>query len=279
MNTRKNQPGPTHPCAEAGRCNLNLVNPEVLAQAQQALTRRSFVKTFALLTAASWVGGIELKSLLVAEVSAQSSTLAGTFRINLDSFPVLLNEVSSARMMVRGMPASFPQIIVSRLENNQFFAVTSRCTHEGATVNAFAVNSPTRRLVCPLHGSQYEADGTRISGQATLPLASYNTSFDGDKTLSIEIPGLGFIVAAASVPLPTGNQKRMRLEFPTVSTIRYRVQFRPSLLDGAWTNVPYSTTLEGATNQTVLVGNNTKATIYVEPGGASGFYAVTRANS
>jgi Rieske Fe-S protein len=269
-------PKPIHSCAHAHSCHITRVEPEVLAQAQHALSRRSFVRTFALLSAASWLGGTELKSLLVAEVSAQSSTLPGVFRLNLDNFPTsLANNVGSVRLSVTGMPTTFSQIIVSRLENNQFFAVTSRCTHEGQPVSA--MNVTTRRLVCPTHGSQFQPSGAVVNGPASQPLTRYNTTFDGVKTVSIEIPGLGFNVSAASVTLAS-NAKRMRLSFPTVSTIRYRVQFRSSLTDGAWATVQFSTTLEGTANQNVLTGNNTAATVFVDAA-STGFYAVTRANS
>ena len=277
MNPNKLAPESTHTCAQTHSCHITQVDPEILARAQFALSRRSFVRTFALLSAASWLGGSELKSLLVAEVSAQSSTLPGIFRINLDNFPTTLaNNVGSVRIAVTGMPTTFPQIIISRLENNVFHAVTSRCTHEGQTVSAMSLT--TRRLVCPAHGSQFQPNGTLINGPASQPLTRYNSTFDGSKIVSIEIPGLGFNVSAASVTLAS-NAKRMRLTFPTVSTIRYRVQFRSSLNAGAWTNVPFSTTLEGTTTQTVLVGNNSSATVYVDAATSTGFYAVTRANS
>ena len=270
-------PESAHPCAHSQSCNLNTFDPTLLANAQQALSRRSFVRTFALFSAASWLGGTELNSLLVAEVTAQSSALPGIFKINLDNFPTTLaNNVGSVRIAVTGMPTTFAQIIISRLENNQFFAVTSRCRHQGQTVGTMHLT--TRRLVCPAHGSQFEPDGTQVVGPATQNLARYTTTFDANKTVSIEIPGLGFLVNATTVTLPT-NQTRMRLTFPTVGTIRYRVQFRSSLNAGAWANVPFSTTPDGALSQTIFVGNNAPATVYVDPGAETGFYAVTRANS
>src|SRR5688572_24726585 len=123
-------------CAEAHRCGMDRISPEAVAKAQEVLSRRSFVRTFALFSAASWIGGSEIKSLLVAEVSAQSSNLPGIFRMNLDNtaFAALRNQVGSVRLRVAGMPTSFNQIVVSRLENSQFFAVSSACTHEGTTV-------------------------------------------------------------------------------------------------------------------------------------------------
>lgn len=276
MSPDRNGCNPVHSCSEFHHCHVPTVTPELVSQAQQALSRRSFVRTFGLLTAASWMGGRELVSTVLAEVSAQSTQLAGVFRLNLDNFAATLaNNVGSVRLRVTGMPTSFAEIIVSRLENNQFFAVTSRCTHQQQTVSA--MNVTTRRLVCPAHGSQFNPDGSLVNGPANSPLTRYNTTFDGNKIVSIEIPGLGFLVGADSVTV--ANQKRVRLAFPTVSTIRYQIQFRSSLNDGSWAEVPFSTTPEGALSQTVFIGNNTTVSLYVEPAAGNGFYAVTRANS
>lgn len=266
----------SHPsfCAEAHRCGLGKADAEATARAQGVLDRRSFVRTFALMSAASWIGGTELKSLLVAEISAQSSTLPGAFRMNLDNFAALRAEVGSVRLSVTGMPASFRQIIVSRLEDSQFFAVTSQCTHQGQPVSA--MNSTSRRLVCPTHGSQFGPDGELLGGPAGSPLTRYNTSFDGGKMLSIEIPGLGFEVVFTSVVNPANSQKRIRLEFPTVNTIRYSVRFRSSLADGAWAPVTFSSTIDGPATQTTLTGNNQRASVFVEPSSETGFYAISR---
>jgi hypothetical protein len=138
------------------------------------------------------------------------------------------------------------------------------------------MNLTSRRLVCPAHGSQFEPDGTFISGPARGSLTQYNTSFDGNKILSIEIPGLGFLVTVTSVVNSASGQKRLRMEFPTVNAIRYGVQFRSSLAAGSWAAVPFSTTLEGAATQTTLTGNNAKATVFVEPSSTTGFYAISR---
>jgi Rieske Fe-S protein len=263
-----------HICAAAHHCRPPVVDPIALVTAQEALSRRSFVRTFALLSAASWFGGTELKSLLVADVQAQSTNLPGIFRMNLDNFAALRAEVGSLRLSVTGMPTSFRQIIVSRLEGSQFFAVTSQCTHEQQTVNA--MNLTSRRLVCPTHGSQFAPNGAVLGGPANRPLTAYNTTFDGQKILSIEIPNLGFLVTMDSAVNPSNSQKRLRLEFPTLTGIRYNVQFRSALTGGAWAAVPFATTIDGVAALTPLTGNNAKATVYVEPTSESGFYAVGR---
>ena len=282
MNSEVTRPAPErnsiiprpHRCVHAHRCGVTRADAQEVFNAQQALSRRSFVRTFALFSAASWLGGSELKSLLVAEVAAQSSNLPGIFRMNLDNFAALRNPVGSVRLTVAGMPTSFRQIIVSRLEGPLFFAVTSQCAHEGQPVSPMNVNS--RRLVCPTHGSQYAPDGTVLVGPASFDLAAYDITFDGVKTLSIEIPNLGFNDTVTSVVNPANSQKRIRLEFPTVTSIRYDVQFRPALTAGAWARVPFANAIDGAANLNTLTGNNQKATVFVEPGAESGFYAIGR---
>ena len=279
MNTQQPAQPTSHLCTGMHQCGPTQLSAEALAEAQQALSRRSFVKTFGLFSVGTLLGGTELTSLILAEVSPQSASLPGLFRMNLANFAALQQQVGSMRLRVTGMPTTFSEIVVSRLENNQFFAVTSRCTHEGQTVNP--MNTTSRRIVCPAHGSQFQADGTRVVGPATQNLTRYDATFDSvNNILSITIPGLGFLVNAATVTLPS-NQKRVRLQFPTVNTIRYRVQFRSTLNGGSWTDVPFSTTQEGPLTQNVLVATSTTGTasLFVEPSTQSGFYAVTRANS
>ena len=117
--------------------------------------------------------------------------------------------------------------------------------------------------------------GALLAGPAPQPLAAYPISFDGTRILTIEIPGLGFVVNMTSVVNAT-NQTRLQLRFPTVSGVRYDVQFRAALTDGAWTRIPFSTAVDTAPALMTLTGNNTQATVFVEPSSASGFYAIGR---
>jgi nitrite reductase/ring-hydroxylating ferredoxin subunit len=187
----------------------------------------------------------------------------------------LKNDLGSVRLRVTGMPTSFREIIVTRVPGNQFHAVSSECTHEGVTVSAYSAS--VGGLRCPQHGSLYKTDGTLISGVVAgqRPLTRYNASFDGIKTVSVEIPGLGFVVTFAPV-LTTAGTKRVRLEFPTVTQIRYGLRYRSSLSSGDWLQVPFSTTIDGALTVTQLNGNNAKAAVFVQPADPVGFYAVTR---
>lgn len=261
------------PCS--GNCSNGSTLREAMNARQALLPRRNFVKTICLISAGSWLGGKELRSLLVADLHAQSSSQLGIFRVNLDlaTFAALKNELGSVRTKVTGMPASFRDIIITR-EGDHFHAVSSRCTHQGTTVNTY--NATIGALRCPQHGSLFNPDGTVISGLARLPLDSYNTSFDGQSTVTVEIPGLGFEITTAAVLHPTTGASRLRIEFPSVTGVRYGVRFRPSLLTGDWTAIPFATAIDGAATTNEITGNNTRKSVFVDRTEQLGFYAVTR---
>lgn len=225
------------------------------------------------MSAGSWLAGRELESIFVADVRAQSSSQVGVFRLNLDSFPALKQELGSLRLKVTGMPTSFPNIIVTRQDGN-YFAVTSRCTHQSQIVNAYSATFGSLR--CPTHGSEFSPDGTVQRGPAIAPLTRYNTSFDGDKIVAVEIPGLGFDITTAAVLHPATGARRLRIEFPSVTGVRYGVRFRSSLESGDWAALPFATAIDGPATMNELNGNNTRRSVFVDPVEPLGFYAVTR---
>jgi nitrite reductase/ring-hydroxylating ferredoxin subunit len=241
---------------------------------RRTLHRRGFIHRFALFAASSWVAGEELTAWLVAKVSAQASSEIGIFRLSLATFTALRTDFGSIRVRVTGMPASFPQIIVTRTPGNQFFAVSSVCTHQASIVDPYSRSLNSLR--CPAHGSRFSPDGAVLAGPATSALPRFRTTFDGNNMVAVEIPGLGFSARIVAVTNPGAENGRVRIEFPTVSGVRYQLQFRPSLADGNWTQIPFATTPDGALSLTQLTGNNTKATVYVEGKNQFGFFAVVR---
>jgi len=238
--------------------------------ALQLCHRRHFVRSLYWIAVSSPF--LSHESLFLAEVHAQTGSNIGIFKMDLNSFPVLRNTFGSVRLRVTGMPASFAQIVVTRVANNQFFAVTSRCTHQGCTVGTYS--TAISAIECPCHGSRYGADGSLVNGPAPLPLTQYPTQYDGVDLLRIEIPDLGFRIAGAAVV--ANNTPRYRLSFPTVSGVNYEVRFREALSAGAWVRLPFSTTPTGAATATMLAGTGATATVYVDRSTPSGFYAVAR---
>ncbi len=240
------------------------------------IQRRDFIRTFALFSAASSIAGKDVFSFLVADVRAQASPAVGLLSLDLSTptLAALRNDFGSVRIRVSGMPTSFSQIVITRVPGNQFFAVSSRCTHEAITVNPYSTTLNAIR--CPQHGSLFQPDGTVISGPAAQPLPSYPTAFNGIAGLTIEIPGAGFSAALTGLVTNTAGEKRVRLEFPTVTGVRYDVRFRPSLADGAWAAVPFTTSLDGALTLNTLTGNNARATVFAAVPAEIGFFAVVR---
>jgi nitrite reductase/ring-hydroxylating ferredoxin subunit len=236
------------------------------------LSRRGFVKTFALMAAYSQLGFHRWTQTVLADVQALAVSDVGLFRLNLTDYAALKADSGSVRLAVAGMPSSFSQIIVSRAAGPVFYAVTSLCTHQGCTVNAFS--SSANALVCPCHGSQYKPDGTVLKGPATKALTQYATHFDGANVVTVEIPGLGYSVQGAVVQ--AAKAPRYALTFPTVSGLNYEIRFRSALAAGSWSQVPFSVTADGTASSTIFAGRGTSATVYMDRTVDIGFYAVVR---
>lgn len=64
-------------------------------------------------------------------------------------------------------------IVVSRLTQEQFAAVSALCPHEGCTVDRIA----DRTLICPCHGSAFTQEGALVQGPASQPLQGKQTLF------------------------------------------------------------------------------------------------------
>src|SRR5207249_7958890 len=96
-------------------------------------------------------------------------------------------------------------------------------------------------------------------------------AFDGDHTLTIDVPALGICFNASVVP--GGPAARLQLAFPTHLEVQYELYFRERSQD-PWMIIPFATTPDGPADQTFLTANGAPATMYVDRATATGFYAV-----
>lgn len=236
------------------------------------MNRRRFVQMFALATAASgaWRGE------LLGAVQPAAAGAAGRIRISIDDFPTLRNEFSSIRLSVNpllpgGEPfpdGDFYPILINRGERDLFYALDSACRHAGCVVPIY--DESLGGIFCVCHGSGYAIDGTVIQGPATESLRRFEITFDGVNTLTIEIPGLGYEVAARRVE---GN--RVRLAFPTHLNVSYEVYFRPSFdAGGGWQPVSFASSPDGPLDQSQLSGSGDPVVVFAARSAAMGFYAV-----
>jgi len=245
-------------------------------------SRRRFIKTFALGTASAIVAGQPWRGAFLAQ--AQAAPDVGILKIKLSDYPTLLNEFGSVRLGLNPMASDstgplgfFYPILINRGLGNEFYALDTYCHHEGFVVPPYDAFEGC--MTCPGHGSKYAIDGTLISdGPASGPLDRYNLTYDGDETLTIEVPRLGYSVAA--IPIRNTNPPKLLLDFPTKDGVEYEVQFRQHMED-AWTAVPFSRSLDGPEDSMSMIATPfdpstyPNASIYVSRTSASGFYAVS----
>lgn len=72
-------------------------------------------------------------------------------------------------------------IVVQNADDpNQLYAVDSVCTHQGCNVNW---DDQSQSLICPCHGSKFDAQGQVLAGPATEPIKSYTVKVEAGTVL------------------------------------------------------------------------------------------------
>ena len=236
-------------------------------------TRRTVVRQLILGTAVSLIGGL-LRSQSVLAVDLPAMGSVGTLVLKTSQFPTLLNIGGSVRLNV-GL--DYP-IVLSRGADNRFYAVSTMCQHAGCIVNAY---DPTLGLIqCTCHGSTFQIDGTLVDGPAQSGLDAYATVFDGNQSVSVQLPGVTFAARQIAIESVAGDTRRLSLVFNPVIFASYQVQFR-SDLSGAAQTIPFATTPTGPANQTSYVNRNINnltptVTLYVDMATPKGFFQIVQ---
>ena len=78
-------------------------------------------------------------------------------------------------------------------DSGGFYAMTSRCTHQGVTLNNYSSGS----FYCPAHGAQFSINGAVLGGPTSTALAHYSMCTLASGNLGVETT----IKVAASVRL------------------------------------------------------------------------------
>lgn len=244
--------------------------------------RRQFLKVFAWTTAWSSLAGHVWRDLLAAEIQPLATGNAGILRLRLAEFPALLQASGSVRLgmnPLRGTPPNGPMpngafypVIINRGADNAFLALSSRCPHQGCVVDT--LDASTDRMTCPCHGSVFAIDGRRLSGQAPTSLTRYTATVEGDETLLIQIPNLGYSLTASMAEPGGATGSRLRLAFAALRNVEYEVRFRETWESPA-NPVEFATGPESPFDQTVFsAAANASVSLYVDRKSASGFYVV-----
>lgn len=263
-------------CQYNGYCNPKI---KCYPMNSPAFSRRRFVKTFALGTAFSTIFGKPWRATVLAEcVLPPPGSRTATFKIRVSDYPALSEPFGSVRLgvnPVRPEVEPFPDgdfwpLLINRGENEEFYVLDSECRHASCVVPAF--DNSFFGMLCPCHGSTYAIDGSILSGPTQFPLRRYQFEFDGDDTLTIHVPGLGFRVNAAVLPTAVGS--RFQLCFETHYGIIYQLHFRAHVQD-EWEVASFATSPDGPSNETALMAIGAPLSMYVDRTGSTSLYAVS----
>jgi len=240
------------------------------------LSRRRFIKFIAFSSACSLAG----KSLFVLEANAEP-TPDGVLKIKLSDWPALQSPRGSIQLGIHPiggwepLPEGFVYpVTINRGEEGEFYAIDSECTHNSCIVPTW--DSDFLSMKCPCHFSEYALDGGLIIGAEGNPdqasLRQYPSSFDGDDTLTIKIPALGFKTTGRPVTTNAGN--RFRIDFPTLPESQYAFSYRPAVTM-PWTDIEVALTPDGPINNSFIAADGIPQTVYAARTGPTGFYSVS----
>ncbi len=239
-------------------------------------TRRLFVKGFALASLASALPGRRWTDWAVLESAAATAVPTGIVQISLTEFPALLSDLGSVRVGFNPIglddfpDGAFYPVIINRIAPGKFYVLNAECRHASCVVAAY--DDLEGGLRCPCHLSLYGFDGSVIQGPTRRPLTPYDFTYDGGDLITIQVPGLRYSVTAKRVDPSSGP--RLRLSFPTAANVSYEVRYRPTPV-AAWTIVPFALSNDGALDQTVLIGDEQPAQVFVDRSSDAGFYQVS----
>jgi cytochrome b6-f complex iron-sulfur subunit len=108
--------------------------------------------------------------------SEDSTTGAPTPPENVD-FSLDLNASENSALKTNGGYIYKDGLIIGRVNESTYVAVSQYCTHQGTTVQFEAGSS---RFHCSNHGSNFNLSGGIINGPASTPLKKYNTELNGN---------------------------------------------------------------------------------------------------
>ena len=235
-------------------------------------SRRHFVKTFALGTAASTVFGKVWQASVLADVTPSN---VGQLRVKVSDYPALSNDFGSVRLGINPINnptiplGDFYPVLINHLSGATYYAMSTYCSHQGCIVPPF--DEEMGAMVCPCHGSTFRLDGSKAGGPASSSLTRYPLTYDGVDSLTIQIPNLGYCVTTALVQ--SSATPKLSLSFPTFENVEYEVKFREHIQD-AWSTVPFAFSLNDAVDQISIFGDGSPVEVYVNRTTATGFFSI-----
>ncbi len=131
------------------------------------ISRRDFIKRSAIGVAA---GSAVISGFNLTALSAQLSK--GIWHKSGGDIIVKISE-NPALTSVGGSVSVTDELMLIRMDESTFFAVSLICRHKGCTVELEG-----DKFVCPCHGSEYTLKGKVTQGPAKDNLKTFETMFD-----------------------------------------------------------------------------------------------------
>ncbi len=140
------------------------------------MTRRTLLKA-ALGTTAYMVCGSCALFAKKRDPDLTATPTGDEVRFSARSFPAIGQLGGSIVVEVSGME---DKVLVFRRPDGSLAALSMTCTHLGCDV---AYKGDRDRIVCPCHGSMYDAQGDNLKGPARKPLKVFSVSETGDTVI------------------------------------------------------------------------------------------------
>jgi len=134
--------------------------------ADSGIGRRTFLVQSGILAAIAALSACSVTDSTAPSVPANS-------QVNVSSYPSLANIGGVAMVSLGGAP-----VAIVRTSSTTFLALSRICPHQGGTVGQFGSG-----FLCPVHGAQFDLNGTWVGGQRTTSLHRYTTSFDASTNI------------------------------------------------------------------------------------------------
>ena len=142
------------------------------------ISRRDFIKRSALGVVA---GGVALSGLNLKVLAAQSAK--AVLKRSGEDVTIKLSENPDITA-VGGHINITDDIMLIRMDESKFLAISTICRHKGCTVELEG-----DKFVCPCHGSEYTITGKVTQGPSKANLITYETTFDSQKgTITVKLP-------------------------------------------------------------------------------------------
>lgn len=93
--------------------------------------------------------------------------------VESDRIVVLRSELSTAGTALVETPDEQLPILLRRVSDSEFVALSTKCTHRGCQVEHAGT-----QLACPCHGSVFSLTGERLQGPADRPLMRFPVTAD-----------------------------------------------------------------------------------------------------